>query len=292
MTTIFNGYNLRSKNVLRTQPDDKKPKSNQHLICGSICDVVDVVENKHQTTQTQTTHDKNLILIFDVETTGLIKRDFMTKQLPDPDKCPFITQLSYIIYDISQKKKIETFNSYIKISSSIEIPKIVTEITGITQEICQEQGHPITDVLVAFYEAYRRCGTIVSHNMVFDSDMILTELHRNHNSMLVIGGCDYPSCLFNKYYNIGYNIELYCTMMNSINICNIIVESKRRGALMKDEYFINEKMDYGIIIQKRVHKKWPKLSELHFHLFGVIPEGLHDSMIDTEVCLKCYLKMI
>jgi len=297
MTTVFHRYNLRSKSLLRTQLDDKKPKNSyQPFVCGSICDVVDVVENKYKTTQTttQTTqiiHNKNLILIFDVETTGLIKRDFMTKQLPDPDKCPFITQLSYIIYDISNKKEVEKFNSYIKISSSIEIPKIVTEITGITQEICQEQGHPITDVLVSFYEAYRRCGTIVSHNMVFDSDMILTELHRNHNSMLVIGGCDYPSCLFNKYYNIGYNIELYCTMLNSINICNIIVESNRRGALMKDEYFINENVD-GFIVKTRMHKKWPKLSELHFHLFGVIPEGLHDSMIDTEVCLKCYLKMI
>ena len=306
MTTVFHRYNLRSKSVLRTQPDDKKPRSsNQLCICGSICDVVDVVENKSkkttqkqtqttqtQTTQTQTTqtHDKNLLLIFDVETTGLLKRDYMTKQIPEPDKCPFITQLSYIIYDISQKKKIEIFNSYIKLDSSIKIPQIVTDLTGITQEICQEQGHSITDVLVAFYEAYRRCGTIVSHNMVFDSDMILTELQRNHNSM-VIQGCDYPSCLFNKYYNVAHNIELFCTMISSTNICNIIVESNNRGRLMNNEWIVMENVN-GFMVKKRMHKKWPKLSELHFHLFGTIPEGLHDSAIDTEACLRCYLKMI
>lgn len=298
MTTIFHRYNLRSKGLLRTQLDDIKPKNNQPYICGSICGVVDVVENKPkkrtQTTQTTQTiephHDNNLILVFDVETTGLIIRDYMTKQLPEPDKCPFITQLSYIVYDISQKKNIEVFNSYIKIDSSIKIPQIVTDLTGITQEICQEQGQVITDVLVAFYEAYRRCGTIVSHNMVFDSDMILTELQRNHNSM-VIQGCDYPSCLFNKYYNVAHKIELFCTMMNSINICNIIKESKNRGRLMADEWINLEEFD-GFVVKKRMHKKWPKLSELHFHLFGTIPQNLHNSMVDTEACLKCYVKMV
>jgi DNA polymerase-3 subunit alpha len=36
--------------------------------------------------------------------------------------------------------------------------------------------------------------------------------------------------------------------------------------------------------------KPPKLSELHFHLFGYMPEGqLHNSMYDTEILVKCLL---
>ena len=272
--------------------------------CGRLHDVDEIVvpkkviiKTKSSSTQTQCfeseppiLHDNNLILVFDVETTGLIKRDYITKQLPRPDLCPFVTQLSFIVYDISKKNKIETFNSYIKIDPSIVIPQVVTELTGITQEKCQEQGHPITDVLVAFYKAYRRCGTIVAHNMMFDSDMILTELQRNHNSM-VIQGCVYPSCIFNSIYNTALNIQLFCTMVNSTNICNIITESHNRGRLLPDEWIILEELN-GFIVKKRMHKKWPKLSELHMHFFGIIPQNLHDSMVDTEVCLKCYLKLV
>jgi DNA polymerase III epsilon subunit-like protein len=38
--------------------------------------------------------------------------------------------------------------------------------------------------------------------------------------------------------------------------------------------------------------KWPKLSELHAHLFGYVPDNLHDASVDVEACLKCYLEML
>ena len=31
--------------------------------------------------------------------------------------------------------------------------------------------------------------------------------------------------------------------------------------------------------------------ELHEHLFNSIPDGLHNSMVDILVCLRCYIKM-
>lgn len=37
--------------------------------------------------------------------------------------------------------------------------------------------------------------------------------------------------------------------------------------------------------------KWPKLGELHEHLFGVGFEGAHSALADAEACLRCYLKM-
>ena len=37
--------------------------------------------------------------------------------------------------------------------------------------------------------------------------------------------------------------------------------------------------------------KYPKLMELHQHLFDEIPDGLHNSMVDVLACLRCYGKM-
>jgi hypothetical protein len=42
----------------------------------------------------------------------------------------------------------------------------------------------------------------------------------------------------------------------------------------------------------RKYKKNPKLSELYFKLFNQVPLGLHDALVDTEVCLKCYIQLI
>ncbi len=50
----------------------------------------------------------------------------------------------------------------------------------------------------------------------------------------------------------------------------------------------------NIIMTGRDGRKWkksPKLSELYEKLFDTIPENLHDSMVDTLLCLKCFIKM-
>ena len=39
------------------------------------------------------------------------------------------------------------------------------------------------------------------------------------------------------------------------------------------------------------YKKFPRLDELYFTLFGTVPENLHNSIIDTLVCLRCFLKI-
>ena len=44
--------------------------------------------------------------------------------------------------------------------------------------------------------------------------------------------------------------------------------------------------------EKKVSYKWPKLSELYSHYFGDPPSGLHDSMIDVLVTMRCYLRLM
>jgi DNA polymerase III alpha subunit (gram-positive type) len=195
-----------------------------------------------------------LIMVFDVETTGLIpKRD------GNINSCPYILQLSFIVYDVINKKTIRTFDSYVNIDDSIEISKKITEITGIVKETCKI-GNPIEKVMTEFYKEYMKCDIIIAHNINFDKEMIMIEIIRNNNKMIELG-CEIPSLLFNNTFNSIENKKLYCTMLSGPKISI-------------DKY-----------------KKVPKLSELHCKLFGVIPDGLHNALVDTKVCLRCYLQM-
>lgn len=38
--------------------------------------------------------------------------------------------------------------------------------------------------------------------------------------------------------------------------------------------------------------KWPRLEELHFHLFGQNFDGAHNSETDSLICAKCFFKII
>jgi DNA polymerase-3 subunit epsilon len=37
--------------------------------------------------------------------------------------------------------------------------------------------------------------------------------------------------------------------------------------------------------------KWPKLSELHEHVFGETFSGAHSALADTEACMKCFFRL-
>jgi DNA polymerase III epsilon subunit-like protein len=116
------------------------------------------------------------------------------------------------------------------------------------------------------YLDYTTCDCVIAHNLKFDAIMLGVELERH----------DAPADLrnlMNQDYEKKTNKTRYCTMMNSIELCAIRVDAVNK----KGEPF--------------TYNKWPKLSELHHHFFGFVPDGLHDSLVDVEVCLKCYLKL-
>jgi hypothetical protein len=52
----------------------------------------------------------DLILAFDVETTGLLPKNPL-----DLNDCPYILQMSFAIYNIKNRKIEESYNFYIKI---------------------------------------------------------------------------------------------------------------------------------------------------------------------------------
>lgn len=208
------------------------------------------------------------ILLFDVETTGLIpKADKLTKIGPTIEECPHILQLSFIVYNMYENYIEKVYNKYICVDPSVEISPKIIELTGITREKC-DRGVSIQVALYQFCRAYVNCDCIVAHNLEFDSKMIKFELVRNAKTL--IGGF---RNIFNSEYETKYKIDNYCTMMNSIYKCGHAVSAVDKN---------NEPYTY---------MKFPKLAETYECLFRYTPEHLHNSMMDVLVCLRCYLKL-
>lgn len=198
------------------------------------------------------------ILVFDTETTGLLPKR-------PSDIIPYITQLSFIVYDCKTESIRTHFDAYIRLPEDVLVPEIVTNITGITTEICKTQGIPIQEALAAFYYAMTMADCIIAHNIEFDIAMIQIEVQRNIKSLK-----SYPQItdIFDSSRLAYYNIQTDCTMRMTVDACSLIRTT--------DKNF--------------TYKKFPKLSETYEFLFKKIPENLHNSMVDTIVCLRCYLK--
>ena len=213
--------------------------------------------------------NEKFTMTFDTETTGLfpkINTDdnhrnnsieyIMNLPIEMLNTYPYITQLSFILYDIEQKKPVFSFNSYIRIPEDIAISEEITKLTGVTREKCNA-GISIQDALELFYKASKYCDTIVAHNIQFDRNMILLECKRNAEAL---NNVDSIYAMLNYYEN---RIRVRCSMKSGFQYLNL--------------------------------KKFPRLSELHELLFNETVESynipLHNALVDTLVCLRCSLKI-
>jgi DNA polymerase III epsilon subunit-like protein len=221
-------------------------------------------------------------MVFDVETTGLLppKKDPISKVASALCDFPYILQLSFVIYNTNLRCIERTFNKYIRVPDSVEISPKIIELTGITRELCNspEQSITIEEALCEFYHEYCNCDCIVAHNIDFDKTLIMTEMERNGPA--IVDKCPYYSCIFDPEYNKINNIDTFCTMRIGKKICNIVVQPPDK---------IDEKT--GNTITPKPYVKYPRLSELHQHLMGSVPDGLHNSLVDTMACLNCYIAL-
>ena len=106
---------------------------------------------------------------------------------------------------------------------------------------------------------------IVAHNIQFDREMIRVEMERNREQILTFD----TNMIFNAEYEKSVNKEIYCTMQMGRNVCKIVSLTKTGKTYFKS----------------------PKLIELYEHLFGMSPKDLHNSLVDTYVCLRCFVKL-
>lgn len=205
------------------------------------------------------------ILVFDTETTGLSRSKFVTMR--DIDNWPYIVQFSYLIYNTETQKMEKMVDHIIKVPPQIEISKENAEIHGITKEMTQELGTNILPVLRQFTEELAKVDLVAGHNIEFDLNMIKAEYYR------FIKNCAFENEQKQYLQDVTNHRKFgkyYCTMQESIALCNIKA-TRKNGA----EYV-----------------KFPKLSELHSHLYsGCVPNNLHNSLNDVIVCLRCFYKM-
>ena len=75
--------------------------------------------------------------------------------------------------------------------------------------------------------------------------------------------------MFDREFEKQNNRFNYCTMYASKNLCKI-----ERTSSKGETYY-----------------KSPKLVELYEYLFGMVPGNLHNSLVDTFICLRCFVKM-
>lgn len=231
--------------------------------------------------------NKHRILVFDVETTGLLPKVPTVVNPFGIDLNPYIIQFSFILYNL-QTRSIERKHDFY-INPPIDIPEKITEITGITKEMCVEKGVPLILALDCFYECYTMSNTVIAHNMAFDSAMVKIELERNKEEIELLAY--YCFNLFDVTFEQSRGIDRFCTMRYSTNICNIMVSRGPKEPIVKDIQSVDTVIDPNVPVKVPTkYKKWPTLLEFHQHLFNSVPENLHNSIVDVLVCLRCFLK--
>jgi len=204
-------------------------------------------------------------LVFDTETTGLPQSKFIGPSTLN--LWPHIVQFSYIIYDSSLNDIVESKDYIVKLPESILISEESSKIHGITNEMCNDRGVPIDEILDEFFHHLRNTDRLIGHNIEFDINMTKVELLRIINNNLV----SQKQIKLNKnnLYFLSMNDKISCTLKDSITFCNIQSTDK-----------------YG-----KKYLKYPKLIELHEKLFNQIPNNLHNSFNDILVTLRCFMKL-
>jgi len=205
-------------------------------------------------------------LVFDTETTGLPKTKFISPSTLE--EWPYIVQFSFIIYDSSLNDIVESKDYLIKLPENVSIPEESTKIHRITNEMSQNTGVPINEILNEFFYYLRGpVDRLIGHNIEFDLNMLKVEMLRIINKNLITSEqmklYKYDLHFLNNYENIS------CTLKDSIEFCNIQAISKTG----------------------RTYLKYPSLIELHEKLFNKLPKNLHNSLIDILVTLRCFMKL-
>tara|TARA_B100000927_G_scaffold290557_1_gene289738 strand:+ start:1442 stop:2146 length:705 start_codon:yes stop_codon:yes gene_type:complete len=210
------------------------------------------------------------IIVFDTETTGLPPRGrCLIPEYKILEQWPYIVQLSFIIFDTKTKKISKEHDYIISIPEDIEISSRSIELHGITHKIAKYKGISMQSALEILSICLDDTAILVAHNIEFDIDMLKVEAYRNNHFNLILKLND-------------TKLIKYCTMENSVNICRIPSKKKYSARNNKNQQ------------STQISFKYPTLLELYNHLFkdNKIKQGeLHNSFVDTTLCLQCFCKI-
>ena len=115
-----------------------------------------------------------MYLIFDTETTGLPKR--WDAPITDTDNWPRCIQIAWQFHD--EMGNIIEHQDYLIKPDGFNIPYDSEKIHGISTELAEEQGVPLTDVLEKFNAALGKAKFVVGQNIGFDINIMGCEFYR------------------------------------------------------------------------------------------------------------------
>jgi len=189
-----------------------------------------------------------MALVFDTETSGLPIKDG-NKYYPYYDLSKYNSSR---IVSIAFSTDNEDIHFIIK--SDFQIQN--SHIHGITNHIADKEGVPFEQVINYLYTIIDSVDTIIGHNIDFDLNILLSELHRYcpHN------GSQAQELIYKLMQK-----KSYCTMKESIMVCKIV-------------------NNYG-------KYKYPKLTELYSFLFNETFDA-HNALNDTRATKRCYFQLL
>ena len=193
----------------------------------------------------------------------------------NPDMFPHVVQFSYVLYDRRQNKIIKMFNELVRLEEGVVITPGSQEIHHISLEQTQGQhsdgsyNPSIAEVIDEFMGDFYKADIVIAHNMRFDRNIVLSEMHRLCNRFKNSSSYKFR---FEKYMSDYYsNKKEYCTCDYGGDECKIQAISK-----VGKPYY-----------------KMPKLNVLFQHLFNyeLDTRKLHNALIDVIVCFCCFYKL-
>ena len=197
------------------------------------------------------------LLFIDTETNGLPKNRFAP--YTSPEMWTHILQISWQLIDSESWTVISEYDSFIKLRTSWN--KDAERIHQIPESIVKNFGKEPQIVFSELGEILNKCDAVISHNMLFDKTVIMSEIQRLKET----GGFTEP----NKVWLPGK--KEICTMNSTKEFCGIKFPNSN---------------DY----------KYPKLNELYSKLFDktydISGASLHNSKHDVSCLVMCVKQML
>ena len=98
--------------------------------------------------------------------------------------------------------------------------------------------------------------------------------------------CDLSSVEYIIAHNLDFDYKVISCEINRLNLKSNINNLKKICTMQCSTDFCK------LGEQKNNKYKWPKLSELYYKIFNEIPEGVHNALVDIEICNACLKELI
>lgn len=181
--------------------------------------------------------------------------DFIKKALPanDPEQA-WTVQIGAILADMNTEH--DQMNVIIK-ANGRSMNYYAQEVHGISVERADEEGIEELEAAEQFGRLLRQADLVVCHNFSFDWNYVYQMMERN---------LDYLSDEARSAFYL--DLPNHCTMKDKavVKMCGLR--------------------------NKAGKPKWPKLIELHEHLFGEPFDGAHDAYADITATKRCFFELV